>query len=302
VAIKTCTRNTGLEDVEREARVFQKLTERHMNIVNMLGVCLHPDLEVPPMLLLELCEGNLEKHLHRNCTRFREDDQESGGNLLNPTGEFSSRTLLKYCYQVSKGMEFLEQHKIMHGDLATRNILLAKEKTVAKVADFGLSRSLYTSVEELATVSSGFPVRWMAPEVLKTRQVTKKSDIWSFGVLMWEIFSLGAVPYPEVSQIDMQFVSDLSSGRRQLGTALYRVERLQERLDNIRLAALSINHTDRPDFRQLSEDLWAVLSDSSQSDYQRLQAEYRHYISLINSSYETVVQGGPACLPMSTSL
>ena len=126
-------------------------------------------------------------------------------------------------------MEFLEDHKIVHGDLATRNILLHKEKTIAKVADFGLSRSLYSSVEDLATVSSGLPVRsvtmiqstlhplsnikympkyyrWMAPEVLKTRQVTNKSDVWSFGVLMWEIFSLGAVPYPTISQIDIQFI------------------------------------------------------------------------------------------------
>ena len=103
-------------------------------------------------------------------------------------------------------MEFLEKNKIVHGDLATRNILLARDKTIAKVSDFGLSRSLYQSVEELDNASSGLPVRWMAPEVLTMRQITNKSDTWSFGVLMWEIFSLGAVPYPEVSQIDVQFI------------------------------------------------------------------------------------------------
>ena len=105
-------------------------------------------------------------------------------------------------------MEFLEDNKIVHGDLATRNILLKNEAKIVKVADFGLSSYLYSSIEEMSEelASSGLPVRWMAPEVLMTRQVTSKSDVWSFGVLIWEIMGLGAVPYPEVSRIDMEFV------------------------------------------------------------------------------------------------
>ena len=103
-------------------------------------------------------------------------------------------------------MGFLEQNKIVHGDLAARNILLTRDRTIAKVSDFGLSSYLYSSVEELSEASSGMPVRWMAPEVITRRQITNKSDVWSFGVLMWEIFSLGAVPYPDIAKIDMQFV------------------------------------------------------------------------------------------------
>ena len=116
------------------------------------------------------------------------------------------KQLYHFFYKICKGMEFLERNKIVHGDLAARNILLHKHKSVAKVSDFGLSRSLYSSVEDLANVSSGLPVRWMAPEVLKTRMVNNKSDVWSFGVLLWEVFSLGTVPYPTVSQIDMKFI------------------------------------------------------------------------------------------------
>ena len=163
-------------------------------------------------------------------------------------------------------MEFLEQNKIVHGDLATRNILLANDKTTAKVSDFGLSSSLYSSVEELSNASSGLPVRWMAPEVLLLRQVTNKSDIWSFGVLMWEIFSLGAVPYSDIARIDMEFIDvlisilssiiitliykyfkELSDGVRSLGDTIYKIAevQVQDNLDELRLSALQLLQYDR---------------------------------------------------------
>ena len=159
-------------------------------------------------------------------------------------------------------MEFLEKNKIVHGDLATRNILLHKHKTVAKVSDFGLSRSLYSSVEDLASVSSGLPVRWMAPEVLMTRMVNNKSDVWSFGVLVWEMFSLGTVPYPTISHIDMKFIhvrhstahnlpmyvstpQDLNDGKRTLGDFLYKLAPGMEGLNQVKDKALHLNQESR---------------------------------------------------------
>ena len=110
-------------------------------------------------------------------------------------------------------MEYLETQRIVHGALATRNILLSNSKSVAKISDFSLSCFLTNSEEVPYSISDGAPVRWLAPEVLITRQVTSKSDVWSFGVLMWEIFSLGALPYSEVSCIDIQFIQvNLSTG------------------------------------------------------------------------------------------
>jgi len=142
--------------------------------------------------------------------------------------------------------------------------------------------------EELA--SSGLPVRWMAPEVLMTRQVTSKSDVWSFGVLIWEIMGLGAVPYPEVSRINMEFVEQLSDGVRYLGDTIYKVEKVQEELESVRLSALARNQEKRPGFAEITLQLWNILEDSSRKDYKILESEYVRYISLINSSYEQLVR------------
>ena len=102
-------------------------------------------------------------------------------------------------------MDFLAQKHIHHGDLATRNILLTNS-LVAKISDFGLARRLYEDISEPQPVlkprpENGpqpliLPMKWLAPEVLLHHSIIpEKSDVWSYGVLMWELFQLGAEPY-----------------------------------------------------------------------------------------------------------
>ena len=91
-------------------------------------------------------------------------------------------------------MEFLSSRAIYHGDLACRNILLT-EGLVAKISDFGLSRRLYDKLFSDVKSDDELPFRWSAIEVLRMQQYSLQSDIWSFGIVMWEIFNLGKEPY-----------------------------------------------------------------------------------------------------------
>ncbi|NXU12899.1 FLT3 kinase, partial [Pardalotus punctatus] len=131
-------------------------------------------------------------------------DEEEDFNVL------TFEDLLCFSYQVAKGMEFLESKSCIHRDLAARNILVTHGKVV-KICDFGLARDVMNDSNYVVRGNARLPVKWMAPESLFERTYTMKSDVWSYGILLWEIFSLGVNPYPGI-QVDTNFYKLIQSG------------------------------------------------------------------------------------------
>ncbi|KAK4830860.1 hypothetical protein QYF61_013789 [Mycteria americana] len=134
----------------------------------------------------------------------RQMDEEEDLNVL------TFEDLLCFSYQVAKGMEFLESKSCIHRDLAARNILVTHGKVV-KICDFGLARDVVNDSNYIVRGNARLPVKWMAPESLFERTYTMKSDVWSYGILLWEIFSLGVNPYPGI-QVDTNFYKLIQSG------------------------------------------------------------------------------------------
>ncbi|XP_041647728.1 vascular endothelial growth factor receptor 2 isoform X2 [Cheilinus undulatus] len=165
--------------------------------------------------------------------------------------------LISYSFQVAKGMEFLSSRKCIHRDLAARNILLS-ENNVVKICDFGLARDVYKDPDYVRKGDARLPLKWMAPETIFDRVYTTQSDVWSFGVLLWEIFSLGASPYPGVC-IDESFCRRLKEGTRMRPPEYATSEIYQTMLD-----CWLDRPTDRPTFAELVEHLGDLLQASAQ--------------------------------------
>uniref|UniRef100_A0A8C5QMV0 Tyrosine-protein kinase receptor Tie-1 n=1 Tax=Leptobrachium leishanense TaxID=445787 RepID=A0A8C5QMV0_9ANUR len=172
-------------DFAGELEVLCKLGH-HQNIINLLGACenrgyLYIAIEYAPY-------GNLLDFLRKS--RVLETDpvfaKEHG-----TASTLTSQQLLQFASDVAKGMQYLSEKQFIHRDLAARNILVG-ENLEAKIADFGLSRGEEVYVKK---TMGRLPVRWMAIESLNYSVYTTKSDVWSFGVLLWEIVSLGGTPY-----------------------------------------------------------------------------------------------------------
>ncbi|KAJ8396760.1 hypothetical protein AAFF_G00013590 [Aldrovandia affinis] len=269
----------------------------HLNVVNLLGACTKPS--GPLMVIVEYCKyGNLSNYLRakrefflpyrdrspktRNQVRrmmeavqveqrghappsseSRKQDPEPPPSLEKVDDLWKTpltvEDLICYSFQVARGMEFLASRKCIHRDLAARNILLS-ENNVVKICDFGLARDIYKDPDYVRKGNARLPLKWMAPESIFDKVYTSQSDVWSFGVLLWEIFTLGASPYPGV-QIDEDFCKRLKDGTRMRAP-----ENASPGIYRIMLACWQGEPRERPTFPALVEILGDLLQDNGLPD------------------------------------
>ena len=182
IACKSLKQEAQTKEFENEVSILKKLN--HVNIVRFYGIFLDRKKQRLYMIMEYLCRGSLDQ--------FLRDEKIKDTITIND--------MLFMLLDICAGMSFLEKNKMIHRDLAARNVLVTEidKRYIVKIADLGMGREVDAGFY-LAADKTAFPVKWSAPEVIEDRKFSIKSDVWSFGIVMWEIYSYGATPYPELS-------------------------------------------------------------------------------------------------------
>ncbi|XP_051753518.1 receptor tyrosine-protein kinase erbB-3a isoform X1 [Ctenopharyngodon idella] len=255
VAIKTIQDRTGRQ-------TFHELTDHmlamgsldHPYIVRLLGICPGPSLQLVTQLSPQ---GSLLEHIRQR----REG--------LNP------QRLLNWCVQIAKGMYYLEEQRMVHRNLAARNILL-KSDFIVQIADYGIADLLYPDDKKYFFNEIKTPIKWMALESILFRRYTHQSDVWSYGVTVWEMMSYGAEPY---SAMRPQEVPDLlEKGERLSQPQICTID-----VYMVMVKCWMIDENVRPTFKELANEFTRMARDPSR--YLVIKEEYRPE-SAIDESYQ----------------
>ncbi|XP_044180198.1 fibroblast growth factor receptor 3-like [Acropora millepora] len=244
VAVKMLKENA--QDIERkdlfsELEVMKKL-KPHPHVIKLLGCVTITD---PVLVIIEYVpygdlRGYLRKSRGLNDNYFKDPD-------IKPQTSLSSMQLMLMSWQIADGMSYLSSRKIIHRDLAARNILVG-EGEKCKVTDFGMARNVQMENAYEKKTKGRIPVKWTAYEALTQGRYTTKSDVWSFGVVLYEIFTIGGQPYPRTNA--RKLVELLASGYR-----MPKPNHVAETLYQIMRNCWQEEPEDRPSFEQLRHEL-----------------------------------------------
>ncbi|XP_049876819.1 tyrosine-protein kinase receptor torso-like [Pectinophora gossypiella] len=297
VAVKMLKDYPTLEEIRsfRAEMELMKSVGVHPHIVSLVGCCSGRR----PLIVAEYCSrgdllsflrcswdvmvskrngkyynNNLEGSEYRNDL-FKKPQRDSKltplvvNKLYDLQGicdsDLSPLDLLSFCRQIAMGMEFLALNRVVHRDLAARNILVTGDRTL-KIADFGLSRDVYQENQYKQKGNGKMPVKWMALESLTHRIYTTQSDVWSFGVVVWEVVTVGGAPYPEVPAARLPRL--LKAGYR-----MPRPNNCSKQLYDLMMSCWRARPRERPTFAELHHKLDELLNNACADEYLSLELD-----------------------------
>eukprot|EP00731_Ephydatia_muelleri_P021558 Em0014g149a len=255
VAVKTLKGLFTMNDLCSMMGEILKMQDfHHPHVMTLIGVSFDAN-HTPSMVMPFMANGSLLSYLKNNRSSLLLAQAADEEKIHT-----AQKLLMKMCYQVVQGMAYLAENKFVHRDLAARNCMI-DEDGVIKVGDFGLSEDVYrTGYFRLDKGSSGvrLPFKWLAPESIQDGVFNEKTDVWSYGVTCWEIFTCGRLPYAGVDPCDLPKL--LERGRR-----LERPENAAcpETMYSLMLKCWDSNPEDRPSFIKIGSSLSKALMTMS---------------------------------------
>ncbi|XP_076261821.1 fibroblast growth factor receptor homolog 1-like isoform X2 [Rhynchophorus ferrugineus] len=235
---------------------MMKMIGKHINIINLIGCCTQGG---PLYVVVEYAPyGNLRDFLrqHRPSSGY----EIAVGAEQKERKTLTQKDLVSFAYQVARGMDYLSSRRCIHRDLAARNVLVSDDY-ILKIADFGLARDIHCNDYYRKKTDGRLPVKWMAPEALFHRVYTTQSDVWSYGILLWEIMTLGGTPYPSVPSVEKLFQL-LRNGHRMEKPPCCSLE-----IYMLMRECWSYQPNERPVFSELVEDLDRILTITANEEY-----------------------------------